>query len=95
MVPKVMKVFQYAVSGLWLIMFLDTVLRVDIYQAFYVPGLHNVLMIFSLMMAVIIPFLFLVRLVERDLGRQHWVSFGAWLLFLYCVYDEVVVHQAF
>lgn len=89
------KLVLYMVVVLWSLMFIDTRFGTDLYHWVYLSGVHNALMLFSLVMALIVPILFIVRLRERNLRLHHWLSGIAWLLYLYCIYDEVVVHQAY
>lgn len=53
------------------------------------------LVLFSIGMAVFVPLLFLLRLVQWRLRAHHLVSILAWMAYIYVLYEELVVEQAF
>lgn len=89
-------VVLYFVALLWLLWFLDEVLGTNLYTlTLYRLGIENELVFFSLCMAVVVPFLVLLRLMIGSLEAHHYAACTGWFMFLYCVYVEVVVYQAF
>lgn len=90
-----MRIVLIIVSILWLIIFVDTVTEANFYEGIYMSGIHNGLMIFSLVMAVVVPIVFMLKLLNKSLRAHHVIAICAWILFLVSVYHEVVIEQAF
>jgi hypothetical protein len=80
-----------AVTILWVAIFVATVAGADVFGSVHVPFVHQALILFALVMAALVPDVFIRKLRHNEAQAIHYAAIGAWGLFVFSIFHEVVL----
>lgn len=85
-------------SILMLLIFFDTILGTDMYNSmFYSKESHNMLSEINSILFLLMPFYLIINFIFLGGKRNliNYVSCISFLLYLYVIYDEIILKQSF